>query len=45
MRYTMREQGITFDGVRYHLAKLRKADILRRKGATKGGRWIVEAQH
>ncbi|MBO7410654.1 MAG: Fic family protein [Ottowia sp.] len=37
--------GITFDGVRYHLAQLRKAGILRREGATKGGRWVVSVRH
>lgn len=37
--------GISFDGVRYHLAKLRKAGILRREGAMNGGRWVVQARH
>lgn len=33
--------GISFDGVRYHLARLRKTGIIRHEGPTKGGRWVV----
>ena len=33
--------GITPDGVRYHLANLRKAGRIRHVGATKKGRWEV----
>ena len=34
--------GITFDGVRYHLARLRKAGRIHHEGPTKGGRWVVD---
>ncbi len=37
--------GITPDGVKYHLAKLRKAGIIRHVGPTKAGRWEVLKQH
>lgn len=41
-RRRMAEQiGITPDGVKYHLAKLRKAGIIRHVGPTKAGRWKV----
>ena len=33
--------GITPDGVKYHLDKLRAAGIIRHVGATKAGRWEV----
>ena len=33
--------GITPSGVKYHLAKLRKAGIIRHVGPTKAGRWEV----
>lgn len=33
--------GITPNGVKYHLAKLRKAGIIRHVGPTKAGRWEV----
>ena len=33
--------GITPDGIKYHLAKLRKAGRIRHVGATKKGRWEV----
>lgn len=33
--------GITPDGVKYHLTKLRAAGVVRHVGATKGGRWEV----
>ncbi len=33
--------GITPDGVKYHLRKLRAAGIIRHVGATKAGRWEV----
>lgn len=33
--------GLTEDGVRYHLKKLRNAGILTREGSTKRGKWIV----
>ena len=33
--------GLTVDGVRYHIEKLRQEGILSREGATKGGRWII----
>ncbi len=34
-------EGITEDGVKYHLQKLQKLGILRRVGGNYGGRWIV----
>lgn len=41
-RRRMAEQiGITPDGVKYHLAKLRKAGVIRHVGPTKAGRWEV----
>lgn len=33
--------GITVDGVKYHLTKLRAAGVIRHVGATKAGRWEV----
>jgi len=33
--------GLTPDGAKYHLDKLRAAGLLRRNGPTKGGRWEV----
>ncbi|MDR3184789.1 MAG: putative DNA binding domain-containing protein [Prevotellaceae bacterium] len=33
--------GITPDGVKYHLDKLRRADVIRHVGATKSGRWVI----
>ena len=33
--------GITPDGVKYHLTKMRAAGVVRHVGATKGGRWEV----
>lgn len=33
--------GLSADGVRYHINKLRKNGILRRIGGTKGGRWEI----
>ena len=33
--------GITPDGVKYHLTRLRAAGVVRHVGATKGGRWEV----
>lgn len=34
--------GVGFDGVRYHLTKLRKAGVIHHEGPTKGGRWVVD---
>lgn len=34
--------GITFDGARYHLAKLRKEGVIRHEGPRKGGSWVVQ---
>jgi ATP-dependent DNA helicase RecG len=34
--------GLSEGGVKYHLAKLRKKDILVREGPTKGGKWIIK---
>ncbi len=33
--------GLTDDGVRYHIDKLRKDGILSREGSTKKGKWVV----
>jgi ATP-dependent DNA helicase RecG len=33
--------GITADGVKYHLTKLRAAGVIQHVGATKAGRWEV----
>ena len=33
--------GLTIDGVRYHIDKLRQEGILSREGSTKNGRWII----
>jgi ATP-dependent DNA helicase RecG len=33
--------GLTVDGVRYHIDKLRQEGILSREGSTKSGRWII----
>ena len=33
--------GLTADGVRYHVDKLRQEGILSREGSTKNGRWII----
>ena len=33
--------GLTVDGVRYHIDKLRQEGILSREGSTKNGRWII----
>ncbi|MDF3128238.1 helix-turn-helix domain-containing protein [Kiritimatiellaeota bacterium B1221] len=36
-----RAVGITPDGVKYHLDKLRKAGVIRHVGSTKAGHWEV----
>lgn len=33
--------GLSADGVRYHIDKLKKKGVLRRIGGTKGGRWEI----
>ncbi len=33
--------GLTADGVKYHLTKMKSAGVLRRVGSTKTGRWEV----
>lgn len=33
--------GISFDGVRYHIKKLRAQGVIKREGSTKAGKWIV----
>lgn len=33
--------GISFDGVRYHIKKLRARSVIKREGSTKSGKWIV----
>ncbi len=33
--------GMTLDGVKYHLANLRKEGLIRRVGPTKGGHWEI----
>lgn len=40
-RLMAQQIGITPDGVKYHLAKLRKAGMIRHVGPTKAGRWEV----
>ncbi len=32
---------ISFDGVRYHIKKLRADGRIAREGSTKSGRWII----
>lgn len=34
-------EGITEDGVKYHLQKLQKLGILRREGGDYGGHWVI----
>jgi len=34
-------EGITEDGVKYHLQKLQKLGILRREGGDYEGRWVI----
>ena len=34
--------GLTEDGVRYHINKMRKEGIISREGSTKAGRWIIK---
>lgn len=36
-----KELGITSDGVKYHLDRLRKSGRIHREGSTKSGRWQV----
>jgi ATP-dependent DNA helicase RecG len=33
--------GISANGIKYHLAKLREAGVIRHVGPTKAGRWEV----
>ena len=33
--------GLTKDGVKYHLKKLRNDGILTREGSTKRGKWVI----
>jgi len=33
--------GITEDGVKYHITRLRKKGVLKRIGADKGGHWEI----
>ncbi len=33
--------GLSADGVRYHIRKLREAGLLSRKGSTKAGKWVL----
>lgn len=33
--------GLSVDGIKYHLEKLKKAGTIRRKGSTKSGHWEV----
>jgi len=33
--------GLTDDGVKYHLTKMRKAGLIQHRGATKAGHWEV----
>lgn len=34
--------NISFDGVRYHIKKLRGEGRIKREGSTKSGKWIVK---
>ena len=36
--------NLTVDGARYHLAKMRKAGLIRYEGSTKLGQWIIEGK-
>jgi ATP-dependent DNA helicase RecG len=36
-----KKTGMTADGVKYHLNRLRKDGLLRRIGGDKGGRWVI----
>lgn len=36
--------NLTVDGVRYHLTKMKKAGLIRYKGSTKLGKWIITKQ-
>ena len=33
--------GISFDGVRYHIKKLKARGVIKREGSTKSGKWVV----
>ena len=33
--------NLTVDGARYHLAKMRKAGLIRYEGSTKLGQWLI----
>jgi ATP-dependent DNA helicase RecG len=33
--------GLSTDGIKYHLAKLKSAGVIRHMGPTKSGRWEV----
>ena len=33
--------GLTDDGVRYHINRMRQEGILAREGSTKAGRWVI----
>jgi len=33
--------GITSDGVKYHLNKMKKGGIIKHDGSTKSGKWII----
>lgn len=40
-RQIAKHLGISFDGVRYHIKKLRAHGVIKREGSTKVGKWIV----
>ncbi len=33
--------GISLDGVKYHIQKMRRQGLIRHEGATKSGRWVI----
>lgn len=40
-RQIAKHLGISFDGVRYHIKKLKAQSVIKREGSTKSGKWIV----
>ena len=37
--------NVSFDGVRYHIKKLRAEGKIKREGSTKSGKWVVIKQN
>lgn len=40
-RQIAKHLGISFDGVRYHMKKLRAHGVIKREGSTKARKWIA----